>query len=494
MALLNRQEKEYYIKILSSYKSPRTIQNVLQSLFFDLEQGKYVDRYVAEEIGKILEGYIKKNGDARVRLWSYKIGCFLNSYNVVKAAKDKISHEVNPENIMWIISLVSANTFSNQEFTDFLVKKVHSLSFDHVKLACYLFGNRYGLQEADLIKLGNSNDKLILTWLETIHAYGRIAKYYNGIDGVGREFIEDLTMHDDDDISKYAVGSLWKRGDFSVARIKLDYRDHEKLNDKTKKWFYTSIWQDNIFINCNHEFVDHILSKFYLLYKCSDKVREGMARGISGYIYNPYIANRIIEWYFSEDNETVKLFLIKYMTRWQEFNKDYEGIVLIEKNRGDTEIKECIKCYQKILFQKGGKSMKIFIGSSKEAESEMDRIAMLIEKLGHSCILWNDSDSFVAGSTTLESLVDLTKRSDAAIFIFNGEDKLWYRETETLSVRDNVLLEYGIFLGAKGTGRAIFICKNDPKIATDLLGINRLDANDRDNTLKGKIKAWIEKL
>lgn len=493
MVLFSNQEKNYYIKILSDRKTPRMIQSSLQSLFFELEQGKRFDPYSDVIFSKILANFIKKSKDERIRLWSYKIGCFLHSNDVVKAAKDKIIQEVNPENVMWIVSLVSSHTSSDREFTSFLTRKAQSLSIVHIKLACYLFGNRFSLQKDELIQLEKSHDKLILTWLETIHAYGHIAKYYNGESGVRREFIEDLTRHHDEDIAKYAVGALWKNGDFSVERIKFDFREHKKLNDKTKKWFYTSIWQDRMFIELNHDFIDEVLSK-YNLSKCSDIVREGLARGLAEYTYDPLIVGRVIEWYINEDSETVKLFLIKYMTRWRKFNGDYFEMVKTESEKGDIELKGCIERYKKVLIEKGGQCMKIFIGSSIEARSEMERIAVLIEKLGHTCILWDDPGAFVAGNTTLESLAELSKRADAAIFVFNGDDKTWYRGSEEFSVRDNVLLEYGIFLGAKGTKKAIFICKDNPKIATDLLGVNCLYSTDGDNTLREKLKNWIDKI
>ncbi|MGJ0701512.1 TIR domain-containing protein [Clostridium perfringens] len=49
---------------------------------------------------------------------------------------------------------------------------------------------------------------------------------------------------------------------------------------------------------------------------------------------------------------------------------------------------------------------------------------------------------------------------------------------------DNVLLEYGLFAGELGEENVIFICKGNPKIATDLKGITHLDLKDGNDTLK----------
>lgn len=138
--------------------------------------------------------------------------------------------------------------------------------------------------------------------------------------------------------------------------------------------------------------------------------------------------------------------------------------------------------------------MKIFIGSSKEAKDQMERLAIFIEELECDVLTWMDAPSFVAGNFTLESLIDISNNVDAAIFVFNGEDETWYRDNMVKSVRDNVLLEYGLFIGNKGRKNAIFMCKNDPKIATDLLGVNYLHGEKKDYSLKRDIRVWLDKI
>lgn len=146
----------------------------------------------------------------------------------------------------------------------------------------------------------------------------------------------------------------------------------------------------------------------------------------------------------------------------------------------------------KIVETKGEKKMKIFLGSSQESISDMENLALTIEELGHEHLMWNDYNAFPAGSFTMESLIDITKSVDAAIFIFNGEDKMWYRGDEKLSVRDNVLIEYGIFLGAKGLKHSIFVSKNKPNIPTDLLGISYIDGTQGKMQIKENLKSWIK--
>lgn len=124
----------------------------------------------------------------------------------------------------------------------------------------------------------------------------------------------------------------------------------------------------------------------------------------------------------------------------------------------------------------------------------MERLARIIEDSGHNVLPWNGANSFVPGNFTLESLIDITSRVDAAIFVFNVEDETWFKENIVHSVRDNVLLEYDLFVGVKGRSNVIFMCRNKPKIATDLLGITYLDANKEDFNLKNDVNAWLSKI
>jgi predicted nucleotide-binding protein len=181
---------------------------------------------------------------------------------------------------------------------------------------------------------------------------------------------------------------------------------------------------------------------------------------------------------------------------WITYNIDkFETIELEEENNVDLVAGTLNENKVIKLVDKGGERMKkVFIGSSKEAIKEMERIAIFLEEFDCEVITWNNPKTFVAGDFTLESLVDISNIVDAAIFVFNGEDETWYRDSIVKSVRDNVLLEYGLFLGAKGRKNSIFMCKNKPKIATDLLGVNYLDGEKRDFSLKRDVEVWLNRL
>lgn len=106
----------------------------------------------------------------------------------------------------------------------------------------------------------------------------------------------------------------------------------------------------------------------------------------------------------------------------------------------------------------------------------MRQVAAIIEEQGHEPLRWDKPGLFIAGKYTLETLENIAKKVDAALFIFSEDDKLWYRNKDIVgSVRDNVLIEYGLFCGNISRMKACICCVNNPQIASDLNGITYIN-------------------
>ena len=176
---------------------------------------------------------------------------------------------------------------------------------------------------------------------------------------------------------------------------------------------------------------------------------------------------------------------------------DKEALMNLEQE--DIEFKEVPALKGKIVSiskKQEEKTMEIFIGSSSEAADYMGEIAAKLENLKTSPLLWNASGKgiFIPGDNTIDALIKITKRVQAAIFIFNADDKTWNEKSSlemTDTVRDNVLLEYGLFVGALGKENVCFVCKGKPKVASDLKGITYIDGDLGESQVKLKLKDWI---
>jgi hypothetical protein len=138
----------------------------------------------------------------------------------------------------------------------------------------------------------------------------------------------------------------------------------------------------------------------------------------------------------------------------------------------------------------------VFVGSSSEKSEVADVIAKHLANIAdvHS---WKYSDSFKPTSSTLAGLLHAAQRYHFGIFVLTPDDKTTSRGTTEFSTRDNVLFEFGLFLGALGPERNMAIMeksKNKLKIPSDLLGIHiePFSYTNRDNLLS-QINAVLDR-
>lgn len=145
--------------------------------------------------------------------------------------------------------------------------------------------------------------------------------------------------------------------------------------------------------------------------------------------------------------------------------------------------------------RKESKVMEIFLGSSSEAVNDMMDIGYRLEQLGNKTLPWNESGKgiFPPNGNTVDSLIEITKRVQAAVFIFNEDDKVWHHNALKASktVRDNVLFEYGLFCGALGKSKVCFVCKGNPTLASDLDGITYINGDSGSITIQKKLQDWL---
>jgi hypothetical protein len=115
---------------------------------------------------------------------------------------------------------------------------------------------------------------------------------------------------------------------------------------------------------------------------------------------------------------------------------------------------------------------KLFIGSS--SENLMYALAMQNQLKSKADVnVWNQG-FFTLNVSYLDSLTEGLKDSDFGVFIFEPNDVLTIRETSLASVRDNVLFEFGLFLGGLGKERVFFVLPEEQgnlRLPSDLLGI-----------------------
>ena len=126
--------------------------------------------------------------------------------------------------------------------------------------------------------------------------------------------------------------------------------------------------------------------------------------------------------------------------------------------------------------------MKIFIGSSGKKKSQAMEIAKALEREGFAVFGWWDTQVFRGGDVTIDRLVEMSDICDGSVFVFGGDDKLVVEKDgkviELATTRDNVILEYGVFVSKRGRKKTLFITEEDVKVPTDLAGVIYLNQKD----------------
>jgi hypothetical protein len=129
----------------------------------------------------------------------------------------------------------------------------------------------------------------------------------------------------------------------------------------------------------------------------------------------------------------------------------------------------------------------VFIASSVEGLSVAEAVNI---KMEYDAQVKQWDNAFDLSSVTITSLIKRAKETEFGIFVFHPDDKTIIRENEYSSVRDNVLLELGLFIGALGIERCFVMIpkskENEFRLPTDLAGITTTTYDDQ---LEDKVDA-----
>lgn len=131
---------------------------------------------------------------------------------------------------------------------------------------------------------------------------------------------------------------------------------------------------------------------------------------------------------------------------------------------------------KKSTLQQPNALPEIFIASSKENVEIAYKIQKGIEEVADVTV-W-DQDVFKPSEYNLDQIVNALSHSDFGVFVFTPNDVLRMRGKQLNAVRDNVLFEFGLFVGKLGRKRCFIVvprgADGELRIASDLIGLNPL--------------------
>jgi hypothetical protein len=114
---------------------------------------------------------------------------------------------------------------------------------------------------------------------------------------------------------------------------------------------------------------------------------------------------------------------------------------------------------------------RVFVGSSTEGLPIAEAVFAHLSR-DSTPTLWTH-ELFLPGQYPLEVLERELSRHSFAVLVASPDDEVVKRGSSSPAMRDNLLLEFGLFAGALGRRRAFFICPSSPRIElpSDLFGV-----------------------
>ena len=118
---------------------------------------------------------------------------------------------------------------------------------------------------------------------------------------------------------------------------------------------------------------------------------------------------------------------------------------------------------------------KIFIGCSSE-ELDLAKSIKELLKNDFDVTIWDEKlwakRTFKINDNYLFSLLQAALIHDFAILLGTADDLVEYRDEVVLQPRDNILFEYGLFMGRLGKSRTALLVEKDVKIPSDINGLS----------------------
>lgn len=121
----------------------------------------------------------------------------------------------------------------------------------------------------------------------------------------------------------------------------------------------------------------------------------------------------------------------------------------------------------------------MFIASSSEGLEVARAVKSQFEK-DIDVDIWNE-DIFKINASYLSTLLNRAGFYDFAVMVLTPDDELQLRGEPAKAPRDNVIFEYGLFLGRLGPERAFMIKEESVRIFSDYQGISIATFRNRDN-------------
>lgn len=332
--LITKREAEFCIFLLSS-NEPVLIKRGLQFIFWEYEKGRLLTReYRSRIIPLVLK--FNKHPNTKVRRWFYITVSILKPPDYYNILSELIAnYEDDHENLSWACAAIYSLLGEN-DTKQFFKKNDSLISSKQLELSSLLFSKSNSTiisSRSKLYDIMNANDPLLTQWLILLYGYSNTSLLNKNFYEIDKDIIQDLTSHDNPMIAEYAIWSLFYKPSGSFLDLKKPIIDLVKAPQNVRRWLYQLVGKDDDSILINSDFLLEQIDK-----ENDVNALEGLSKALSDKYVEGIFAEKLVKWYLNEENQAIRIQLLRHFISFSDINEDYLEIVEEELTKNPSFI------------------------------------------------------------------------------------------------------------------------------------------------------------
>lgn len=312
----------YYLMLIS--EELLIIKEGVQKFSDSFARGRFILNSDKKKFFIILEQLLNNSKYTSIHKWIYKCTCFYSNSTIEEICKKNFFTTSDSETRNWIISTIASRYYNFEDFNNVINEMRHKAFTDeqcksldpyNIFYTASIFGHfdiRFNIQNISTMIFRN-NDKNGMYWMSKLFAYSDLSLKKDLYDLVKYEELDLLTYSDDKQVQTYAYWGLVHRTGGFLKLVQEESKKNKKSND-SQKWYYAGIIPGE-YMNNNFDFIEQILKDVNEKFRNNIRVKEGIIIGLNAIPYESCLDGLIIEWYYREKFEKIKIKILEYMIK-----------------------------------------------------------------------------------------------------------------------------------------------------------------------------------
>jgi class 3 adenylate cyclase len=176
------------------------------------------------------------------------------------------------------------------------------------------------LQPALLRRALDQGNRLDHLWLSLL--YGKDAS------SVRKGVILDLNLHDNPQVAEYSVWAIYRDSVGGIQDLRIFPQEVPTAPPNIRRWYYRVLTKDPNNLRSNYDLIEYAIR-----HDDSPPAREGLALGLGRIYPGRALAKEILQWFYNEDDELVRIALIKHFLNFKNRDPEYAAVLDLEARR-----------------------------------------------------------------------------------------------------------------------------------------------------------------